>query len=263
VVEDWITRHDHEYCLELDPPSEPGCLSEPVGATAVALVGEELEIRTHETNLGNWIADQAREAFDADVAFVNSGALRLNQDIPAGPITERHLRELFAYPDSELVAMTITGEILQQVINRSVENWTGEGHFLQVSGLAFRHDPACGGATELTLLSRTSDGRVETRPVEADEPLKAVTLGYLSAGGDGYHCLAEGGVPTGEARRNFLALVRERLRTSGEIGPAAEGRICNRLRTDRPCLVPDYSDAPPLTTVSCSRDAPAAPPTGG
>jgi 2',3'-cyclic-nucleotide 2'-phosphodiesterase (5'-nucleotidase family) len=255
-VEGWIVRHDREVCEEDDKPA--GCLSEELAKTDVPLVAEEIEIRKYETNLGDWVADQAREALGADVAFVNSGSLRLNQDLPAGPFTERNLRELFPY-DNSLVKLEITGELLQQVVNRSIENWTGEGHFLQISGFAFRHDPATGQATDLTLLTG-EDGEGGTTPIEADTPLTAVTVGYLREGEDGYACLASPSLQELGSREGFLGLVRERLQAAGEIAPKAEGRICNRQRGDRPCKVPEGESTGALTTASCAETSQA--PTG-
>ena len=84
-VEEKLRAHDELFCGKVKRPV--GCLSDVVGQAKTKLVAEELEIRKYETNLGNWIADLARAAYpDADIAFLNSGALRLNQDIPPGPI---------------------------------------------------------------------------------------------------------------------------------------------------------------------------------
>ena len=49
-------------------------------------------IRKVETNFGNWLADQAREAFaheGAQIAFLNAGSLRLNQDLAPGATIRR------------------------------------------------------------------------------------------------------------------------------------------------------------------------------
>jgi 2',3'-cyclic-nucleotide 2'-phosphodiesterase (5'-nucleotidase family) len=100
-VTEWLVRHDRDYCEHV-LKREPGCLQTLLSRTQVPLVGEELAIRQHETNLGNWIADQVRAAFStygAQVAFINAGSLRLNQNLPAGTsLTLRHVEEIFAYP---------------------------------------------------------------------------------------------------------------------------------------------------------------------
>lgn len=252
-VEGWLVRHDRQVCEKEGKPA--GCLSEELATTDVRLVAEEIEIRKYETNLGNWVADQARKALDADVAFLNAGSMRLNQDVPEGPFTERHLRELLPYPNT-LVKLEITGELLQRVVNRSIEGWTGEGHFLQVSGFAFRHDPASGTATDLTLLT-DEEGDDGTRKIEADTPLTAVTVGFLRDGGDNYKCLDPKVVDELESRESLMEVIRESLEAAGEIAPEVEGRICNSERGDRPCRIPADQSSQALTTASCAEPPPA------
>ena len=247
-VEMWIDRHDRLVCG--NEGKVAGCLDEPLATTDVPLVAEEIEIRKVETNLGDWVADQAREALDADVAFLNAGALRLNQDVPAGPFTERHVRELFPY-ENRLVKLEITGELLQRVVNRSIEGWTGEGHFLQISGFAFRHDPAAGIATDLTLLTG-EEGEGAAQEIQADTRLTAATVGYLREGNDGYACLASEDLQVLDRRESLIDVVRESLEAAGEIAPEVEGRICNTERSDRPCRVVEGESPEPLTTVSCA-----------
>lgn len=251
-VAEWGRLHDHLFCSSRKPPLADGCLDDPLGTARVELVAEELEIRRFETNFGNWIADRLLDAFDepgerpagvaADlplVGFVNSGSLRLNQDVPAGPVRRRHVEELFAYP-TPTVLLRLDGRTLKQVLAHSVEGWTGSGWWLQVAGLAFRHDPQAGTATDVTLL--TPDG---PRPLADDDEVLAVTGRYLvdpAGNQDGYRMLgphqvvAEG--PELEAR------VVEALREAGGAGiaPEVEGRICNPVRPERPCRAADIPE---------------------
>ena len=233
LVDDWLVRHDREYCTEtLGQP--PGCLAEPLGTTRTRLLGEELEIRRYETNLGNWVADRALAAYrphGAQAAVVNAGSLRLNQDVPAGAdVTRRHVEELFPYP-AGLVLLRLDGATLQEVVSRAVEGWTGNGWWLQVAGLAFRHEPETGTASGLTLLAPGGP-----RPVAPDEELLVVVPDYLAQGNDGYPMLA--GAPRVDApAADLKQLVADALRAAGEegIAPEVEGRICNTERPG-PCL---------------------------
>ena len=140
-AQQWLSRFQQAFCSEQD--GAPNCLTRPLGRTAVKLVGEELQIRGVETNLGDWVADQALAAFrdrGAQIALIKSGSLRLNQDLPAGTeITRAHLAELFAFP-SPLFMIRISGETLHQVLRKSIDGWPGHGRWLQVAGLAFEHD---------------------------------------------------------------------------------------------------------------------------
>ncbi len=237
VVARWTRQHDQEFCSE-KLQLTPGCLDDVFGHTLVRLSGEELDIRRFETNLGNWVADRALAAFaeeGADIAFINSGSLRLNQDIPAATdITRRHIEETFQF-SSFLRRVRITGEILQQALDHSVGNWTGEGKWLQVAGFAFRHDAEAQRADRLTLL--TAEG---PRPIRPEDELILVTGNYLvtpSRGQDGYTMLHPDMVIPDDHPPELKALVVEHLQATRKpgIAPRVEGRICNSERPG-PCL---------------------------
>lgn len=220
-VERLLVAHATQFCGE----QGPGCLDEPVGRAGVVLVGEELTIRRFETNLGSWVADLARAASpEADLAFVNSGGLRLNRDIAAGPITRREIEELFAFP-SPLVRLELDGATLQRVIERSIEDWTGNGHWLQVSGISFVHDPVAGTATGLTL---RSTGALIT----PDQRLVAVVPSFLvdpSLGDQDGYTLLSGGT---DLSLDLKDLVLGALAAApAGIAPQADGRICTVSET--------------------------------
>lgn len=239
LVENWVRRHDIAFCADQKPPATPGCLDAVEGYAADTLVAEELEIRGYETNFGDWIMDRALDAFrdsGAQVGFINAGSLRLNQNVAAGqPITRRTVEELFAFPTG-LRLIEIDGRTLREVVEHAVTGWPGGGHWLQVAGLAFRHDPAAGTADGLVLLG--PDG---PRPIGGDERIRAVTGTYLidpSGNQDGYTMLGTGQIVPGSAEDKRLKdLVIEGLRAAGKSGiaPKLEGRICTAGRPG-PCL---------------------------
>lgn len=236
-VREWQGRFDREVCPELREPA--GCLDRPVGHTRVALEAEELRIRRFETNLGNFVADQALAAFadrGAQIAFVNGGALRLNEDLPAGTlITRSHLLDLFAYR-TPLVLLRLDGATLGKIAERAVQDWTGNGWWLQIAGFAFRHHPDTEGISDLTLL--TPEG---PRPVRPDEEILAVTSDFLSnpaTGQDGYSMIDPAARLTPvEGAPDLRALVTKALRAAEPegIAPERQGRICNPQRPG-PCL---------------------------
>ena len=235
VIDQWLVRHDEIFCRE-DLEKPPGCLAEVLGQTQVTLVGEELEIRRYETNLGNWILDQALEAHrdvGAVAAVTNSGGLRLNQDLPPGAISRRHVEEIFQFP-SYLRVLDVKGAVLQKMLDHSVSDWTGNGKWLQVAGVAFRHDPETETADRLTLL--TPEG---PRSIDPDETLRIVSGDYIAGGKDGYVMLGEDQwVETGQDLLNLKELTLSGLAAAGSqgIAPTVEGRICNTQRPEEPCL---------------------------
>ncbi|MFN7143803.1 MAG: bifunctional metallophosphatase/5'-nucleotidase [Myxococcota bacterium] len=227
LVDARLVAHDQAFCTARGEPA--GCLGAEVGRTKVPLVAGELDIRRFETNVGNWVADQARAAYpDADIALVNSGSLRLNRDLAPGPITRQDIEETFAYP-MPLVRLEIDGATLRKVLARAVEAWTGNGHWLQVSGLAWVHDPVAGTASKPTLLP---DGR----PIADTDRLVVVVPAFLadpSTGQDGYTMLPAAASLTGP---DLKQLVLDALAGDADgIAPVVEGRICNPARPG-PCL---------------------------
>jgi 2',3'-cyclic-nucleotide 2'-phosphodiesterase (5'-nucleotidase family) len=227
LVDARLAAHDATFCAKAGVPS--GCLAAPVGRTRVPLVGAELDIRRFETNLGDWIADLARAAYpDARVALVNSGGLRLNRDLVAGPITRQDIEEIFAYP-TPLARVEIDGATLEKVVARAVEAWTGNGHWLQVSGFAWAHDPVAGTATRLTWIDTG-------KPIGKEERFVAVVPTFLAdpkTGQDGYTMIP---AATGAAGPDLKDRVLAALAAAPEgIAPMVEGRICNTQRPG-PCL---------------------------
>jgi hypothetical protein len=225
-----LTEHEEWFCAKNN--NEPGCLNRSIGETAVPLIGEEREIRRYETNLGDWVADQARSLVDdADIAFINAGSLRLNEDIPPGPITQRHLEELLPY-DSELVRAELDENQLDAVLERATENWIGEGHWLQISGFVFKHDPRNPEGQRVDDIRLFQNGKVSDLP---DRPLKLVTNKFLIKGGDEYQMLKN------LKWVSVAASLKERIRSIlddriAPIAPRVDGRICNVAElVRRPC----------------------------
>ena len=229
-VDQVLNEHEAWFCM--DHNEEAGCLQRSVGETAVPLIGEELEIRSYETNLGNWVADQVRTVVtEADIAFINAGSLRMNQDIPPGPITQRDLEELLPY-NSELVRVELDKNQLDQVLERATKDWSGKGYWLQVSGFAFQHDPRKVEGHRVDTISLLQDGKMMKLP---DRPLQAITYKYLVKGGDGYDMLKSlKWVSVAESLKERL---RQTLRGNTEpIQPRVDGRICNLAELHkRPC----------------------------
>ncbi len=241
AVDDWIRKFDAKFCEK----EGPGCLGEVYTRAAVDLHAEETTIRRFETNVGAWIADRMVETFAADgaeVAFVNSGALRLNQDLSAGtPITRQTLEELFAYP-AAMSLVAIPGSTLQAVLDRSVEEWTASGHWLQVSGVAFRHDPVARTATDAHVFDAAAGA---WRPLDPKRTYKAVTVRYVLDPGmgdqDGYRMLSlDQVVRSASDGADLKPIVRDALKAMGDAGfaPVAPGRVCNPQRPGA-CVLDD------------------------
>lgn len=235
-VDQALKEHEAWFCLEYREKAD--CLHRTVGETGVPLQGEEQEIRSYETNLGNWVADQMLAAVpDADIAFINAGALRVNQAIHPGFITRRHLEELFYY-DSELVRTELTHEQLKAVLERATEDWVGQGHWLQISGMAFQHDPRNPKGHRVGEIRLFQNGQLQPLP---NRSLRVVTNKFLMDGGDGYALLTT--LKTVPVIPSLKKRIVELLRSQPHpILPRVDGRICNVAELEhRPCAFNPHS----------------------
>jgi len=57
-----------------------------VGYSEVVLEGRFSKLRSEETNLGNFVADLIRLDTGAEAAIINTGTLRTNEVVDAGPL---------------------------------------------------------------------------------------------------------------------------------------------------------------------------------
>ncbi|WDE14317.1 bifunctional metallophosphatase/5'-nucleotidase [Thalassomonas haliotis] len=243
----WIKRYEQEYCDK--HRQEPGCLLKVIGKTDVDLIAEELEIRRYETNLGAAIADTMISAFDdikldrkVQIALINSGSLRLNQNIPAGSeLNNWYINGIFQYPVS-IRLIEMTGKQLRQTIAHSIEDWTGNGWWLQSAGLAFRHNVKEGSFSELSLVDQGGN----ITPVRDDDVIVAAVSDYIADPGngdqDGYTMLnLDKEIVYGEALIDLKARVTDTIKAKwakGEaISPMLPGRVCSSDRATLPCVL--------------------------
>ena len=173
-------------------------LREVVGETENTLEGVEPAVRGRETALGNFLTDVLRERMKTDVAFINGGAIRINDDIPPGPIRNYDLEGIF-YFDNAIVSFEITGAQLLELLRTSVSKvHTGHGRFLQVSGIRFRY--VVGGTAEAPVYTiDPSDVEVSRRgagfeKLDLARTYSAASLDYVWENGyrDGYALFSKG-----------------------------------------------------------------------
>lgn len=207
------------------------CLEKKVGSTRTLLEAEENKIRSRETAFGDWITDQMVAAFQscgAQGAFINSGSLRLNQDLAAGSeIRRRHLEELFGFP-TPLALLRIKGKTLREVAAHAIDDWPGAGNWLQIAGFSFVHDTAGKTISDLQLV--TPQG---PRPVTDDEDILVVVNRFLwdkDQGNQDYYTMLKKEMVVEDCAVNGTDLksgiVRPLLEaTPNGIAPQKDGRI--------------------------------------
>lgn len=237
LIDARLAAFDRAFC----GADELGCLTQELTVTRTDLLAEELEIRRYESNYADWILDRMVETFaedGAEIALLNSGSLRLNQNIAAGTsLTRQIVEETFAYP----VVMRLTeldGATIQAMLERSVEDWSGGGHWLQVAGLAYRHDVDAGSARDAVVLG--AEGPLALDPAHRYRVVLTDFLLDPSGNQDGYTMLSPELVIEAEANGSHLEdVVRTALAAAGDAGiaPEVEGRICSSDRPEQPCLL--------------------------
>ena len=189
-----------------------------IGEATLALDGERKDIRTRETNLGNLLADLARQQAGTEIALINAGMVR--SGIPTGPVTLKRVMEALPF-DSTLTSFSITGAQLRAALENSVSRLPqADGRFLQVSGIAVVVDPAAGAGVRIVSVL------VNGVPLDPARRYTVAANNFIAAGGDGYTMFLQAA-----DRRDHQIPLRDVLAAALKAGPltaAVEGRI----RTD-------------------------------
>ena len=98
-----------------------------------ALDGREGTVRTRPARLGAVIADGFRAAGAADAALFNSGSVRVDDVVAAGPFTEYDAIRVLPF-GGEVLTVRLPGALLARVLDQGEAN-VGTGGYLQRSGL--------------------------------------------------------------------------------------------------------------------------------
>ena len=154
-----------------------------VGYVGVGLDARESVIRAQETNLGNFFADLMQTEYMTDFGLINSGSIRKNCVIPAGPISLLTFQEMFPF-NNAIMVLEMPGSILKEALEHSVSAYPAEeGCFPQVSNLKFLFDPSKPAG------ERILNNEIDNFAGGNFDPLARYTVAmpdYLASGGDGF-----------------------------------------------------------------------------
>ena len=192
-------------------------------------------ISKRESPFGNMIADAMRIGTNADVALINSGALRFDDVMSAGPITRHMIEGVFLFADeTRVVTFPLSGARLRDLLEVSVgRGGLGNGPYLQLSGVRFAFDATLpSGARVVGALTRDNG-----RPIGATDTLQVSFVTYPACrNGDGYRipeataaCRVLDAAPGSRPRTADLVL-QHLERMNGRIVPPSIGRV---TRLDR------------------------------
>ena len=205
-----------------------------LGTTDISIDARDAVSRRQESIIGDLVADAARAGTGADVGLINAGAMRLDDVIPPGPVTNYHIESIFLFADeTRMVRFPLTGARLRELLEHAVSDASyGKGGFLQVSGVRFTFDPAgpSGGRIQGDL--RRGDGRA----IGSGDSLSVVFAAYPACeGGDGYQvpeaqpaCQSAGQAP--RAADLLIRYVTDSLQ--GRIRAPTSGRIVASQHTN-------------------------------
>lgn len=157
-----------------------------IGRTAVAIDGTDSTQHRGESVFGDLITDALRVGTGADVALINSGALRFDDYIAAGPITSHTIESIFLFADeTRAITFSLSGARLRQELEHGVTRASlGEGPYLQVSGVQYAYDIARADGQRIVGTIRRADGRV----IADTDALRVTMVAYPACrSGDGYH----------------------------------------------------------------------------
>jgi 2',3'-cyclic-nucleotide 2'-phosphodiesterase (5'-nucleotidase family) len=161
-------------------------LESTIGYAAVPLDAREVTVRNGESNWGNFIADQMRVAFAgkrADLAFVNSGTLRIDDWI-ADDVTFEDIGRTFGF-SSYLRYMTMTGGDFRDLLEAGYRGeGPSKGYFPQISGFRVCVDRSRPDGERIVQLQVPGDPG--WREIDADAEYRLVAPDFLYGGGDGY-----------------------------------------------------------------------------
>ena len=171
----------HDRLLEKFP-----FLEARVGMAALPMDVREEQVRSSENSWGNFIVDQMRVAFGepvADLAFINSGTLRID-DYIAGDIRFEDIGRTFGF-SSFLRYTTVTGAEFKRIMEAGYRGGPeSQGYFPQISGFRVCVDRSRNEFDRIVSLQVPVDGGWQE--IEADREYTLVVPDFLYGGGDGY-----------------------------------------------------------------------------
>ncbi len=156
-----------------------------VGTAEVPIDARDAVSRRRESAIGDLVTDAIRAGTGAEVALLNAGAMRLDDVIPAGPVSNYQLESIFLFADeTRIVTFPLDGGRLREVLEHGVSDASfGKGGFLQASGVEFTFDRSRPSGRRLVSDLRRPGGDVIG---PADTVRVAMATFPACEGGDGY-----------------------------------------------------------------------------
>lgn len=177
-------------------------------------------IRTHETAIGNLIADALRASTGAQLAITNAGGIRANKQYPAGhKLTRRDVLSELPFGNASIMVQITGKDVRDAIENGLAPAPQGSGRFPQISGFRFEADIKQPPGSRVTAIT------VDDKPIDPAATYTVASNNFMLAGGDGYTALSRGktliGLTDGKLMANEVMVYLRRL---GTIDAKVEGR---------------------------------------
>jgi 5'-nucleotidase len=198
-----------------------------IATLAFPLDGRDEVNRGRESPLGDLVTDAIRLGTGADAAVMNSGTMRIDDVLAAGPITNYQLESIFLFADeTRVMTFPITGARLREILEHGVASGSvGKGPYLQVSGLKYSWDPSKPSGSRIVGDIRRTDGSV----IKPTDTIKLSFNAYPACeGGDGYNvpeARAECDDRANKPRSVDLVMKHIVDRLGGRVDVPASGRV--------------------------------------
>lgn len=160
LAEEWV---ELAYDAFRKQGFEPGRI---VAVSDETLVATESAVRNEPTSVTRLITTAMRNAVQAsDAAIFNGGSIRMDDELPAGPVTEYDVLRLLPF-GGNIVAVDMKGELLIRTLAQGVRN-RGSGGFLHYENIA-----------------RAADGSwtLANEPINPDDVYRIAISDYLMSG---------------------------------------------------------------------------------
>lgn len=145
-----------------------------------------------DSPLGNLIADSQlayaqKRGTAADIAMMNPGGIRADLTLESDrPVTMSDVLAIQPF-GNELVALTISGAQLRELLQRQLPKADAAPRFLQISSsLTYRWQQGADGVAQL------SDVKVNGKALDAARDYRVVVNNFMADGGDGSAVLSKG-----------------------------------------------------------------------
>jgi len=156
-----------------------------IATTTFPIDGRDAVNRAKESALGDLVTDAMRIGTGSDAAMMNSGTMRIDDILAAGPITNYQLESIFLFGDeTRIMTFPITGARLRVLLEHGVADGSvGKGPYLQVSGLKYTWDHTKPSGSRIVGDLTKTDGTV----LGASDTINLSLNVYPACeGGDGY-----------------------------------------------------------------------------